>query len=139
MVRRVSRPIADGLFSLDDGELTLVGGRSSSSGLIHFPLGPVCPYRGVDDVEPIDLPRTGRLKWWTAVNAPPPGYHGPVPYGFGVVELDCDPPLRVIGRLTEPDPAALSPGQPMTTTPLELPDGDGNDVVTWAFAPEATS
>ena len=35
--------------------------------------------------------------------APPPGYLGEVPFGFGVVELDEG--LRVLGRLTESDPA----------------------------------
>jgi uncharacterized OB-fold protein len=66
---------------------------------------------------------------WTAVIAAPPGYDGPVPYGFGVVELDAER-LRVIARLRESDPARLTFGQPMTLVADELPGG----VVTWAFA-----
>jgi hypothetical protein len=44
--------------------------------------------------------------------------------------------IRVISRLTEGDPGALSPGQPMVlrVVPLHV-DADGNDVVTFAFAP----
>jgi uncharacterized OB-fold protein len=138
MVRRVVAPLTEGLFSIVDGELTLIGGRSPSCGMYHFPLGPVCPYHGTDDIEAVDLPRTARLRWWTAVTAAPPGYHGPVPYGFGVVELDCDPGLRIIGRLTEPDPSALEERAPMAVAAVELPDGDGGVVVTWAFTRSET-
>jgi uncharacterized OB-fold protein len=67
---------------------------------------------------------------WTAVNAPPPGYDGQVPYGFGVVELAADG-LQVITRLTEPDPTALSEGMPMRFTVVSLTDS----TTTWAFGP----
>jgi uncharacterized OB-fold protein len=89
----------------------------------------MCPYTGADDVEPVDLPRTGSLWLWTAVNAAPPGYDGPVPYGFGVVMLDGTD-LRVIGRITEPDPTKLREGQPMRVVAEAF-----GDVTTWAFAP----
>ncbi|HKA84608.1 MAG TPA: OB-fold domain-containing protein [Acidimicrobiales bacterium] len=82
----------------------------------------------------VSLPRTGSLWAWTAVTAAPPGYEGPVPYGFGVVELD-GVGLRVVGRLTEPDPSALREGQPMVVTTETLPGG----LVVWAFTPEAMS
>ncbi len=130
----MARPIVDGIFELDAaGHPTLLGGRSASSGWCHFPQGEVCPYTGADDVEPVRLSRTGTLWAWTAVTAAPAGYHGPVPYGFGVVELPEG--LRVLGRLTEPDPARLTFGQPMTTVVERLPDGDGGEVAVWAFAP----
>ena len=66
------------------------------------------------------------------MTAPPPGYEGPTPYGFGVVELTREQ-LRVVTRLTEPDPERLQFGQPMTLVADELHDG----VVTWAFTPAA--
>ncbi len=69
---------------------------------------------------------------WTAVTAAPPGYTGPVPYGFGVVELVHER-LRVITRLTESDPARLEFGQPMTLVADEALSRDER-VVTWAFA-----
>ena len=46
------------------------------------------------------------------MTAAPPGYNGPVPYGFGVVELDGIG-LRVVGRLTEADPARSRAAMPM--------------------------
>jgi uncharacterized OB-fold protein len=74
---------------------------------------------------------------WTAVTASPPGYDGEVPFGFGVVELDEGP--RVITRLTEADPGALTFGQRVhLVTDVVARDDDGNDVITWAFAPDET-
>ena len=61
---------------------------------------------------------------WTAVTAAPPGYAGPVPFGFGVVELMHEQ-LRVITRLTEPDPARLAFGQPMRLVAETLPLENG--------------
>jgi len=115
-------------FRVDGDELTLLGGYSPSSGHHHFPRSEVCPYTGADDVEAVDLPRTGTLLLWTAVNAAPPGYEGPIPYGFGVVALDGTD-LRVITRLRESDPAKLHEGQPMQLVAERF-----GDVTTWCFA-----
>ena len=40
--------------------------------------------------EEVRLSDVGRLWAWTAVTAAPPGYEGPVPYGFGIVELEAE-------------------------------------------------
>ncbi len=81
---------------------------------------------------------TGKLWTWTAVTTAPPGYRGAVPYGFGVVELPEG--LRVVSRLTEPDPTRLAAGQPMhmVVVPVRV-DDDGHEVTTYAFAPDAPS
>jgi uncharacterized OB-fold protein len=113
------------LLRRDGDSIVLLGGYSRTSGHHHFPLGEVCPYTGADDVEPVDLPVTGRLWLWTAVTSAPPGYEGPVPYGFGVVDLDGID-LRVVGRLTAADPANLREGQPMRLVP---------DLGVWAWEP----
>jgi uncharacterized OB-fold protein len=130
-------PIIDGLFELDDrGELTLLGGRSPSSGHAHFPRRTVCPFTGADDVVPVELPRTGRLLWWTTVQVAPPGYTGPVPYGLGVVALDPVPDvsseLRVIGRILGDD-STLAAGHEMAVVAEEIETPDGVRT-TWAFA-----
>jgi uncharacterized OB-fold protein len=114
--------------------VALVGGFSPSSGRYHFPLATVCPYTGADDVEEVRLSDTGTLWAWTAVTAAPPGYEGPIPYGFGIVELEAEG-LRIVTRLTEPDPSQLQAGQPMRLVADHLP----GDLVAWAFAPEAAS
>jgi hypothetical protein len=66
-----------------------------------------------------------------------------VPYGFGIVELAAER-LRMIGRITEPDPSALTFGQTMRVVAATVPAGEpgegegGDDVVTWAFSPAAS-
>ena len=67
------------------------------------------------------------------MTASPPGYAGEVPYGIGVVELPEG--IRVIGRLTESNPAALDVDQEMELEVVPLcSDDEGNDVVTYAFS-----
>ena len=128
-------PPTEWLVVAEDGSVALRGGWSPTSGCYHFPLGPLCPYTGADDVEAVALSPRGTLFGWTAVTAPPPGYDGPVPFGFGIVELAGgergDAPVRVLGRLTEPDPEALEFGQPMHVVVETLP----GDRPMWAFAP----
>jgi uncharacterized OB-fold protein len=127
------KAIADGLFELhDDGTIALIGGYSPSSDRHHFPRLDTCPYTGATDIETVTLSTDATLWLWTAVTAAPPGYTGPVPFGFGVVELDREH-LRVITRLTEPDPARLTLGQPMRLVAETLPGENGDAVVTWAF------
>jgi uncharacterized OB-fold protein len=126
--------IEPGLFRDDGRGPRLIGARCSSCGQRFFPYGDTCPWCGADGTAEVLLAATGTLWAWTAVTAPPPGYSGAVPYGFGVVQLDDG--VRVITRLTESDPAAVRFGQPMALV-LETVDHDdaGNDIVTWAFDP----
>jgi uncharacterized OB-fold protein len=102
----------------------------------------VCPYTGAEDIEPARLPDHGTLWAWTAVTAAPPGYTGPVPFGFGVVELrdGLETPLRVVTRVTEADPTALELGTEMRlVADVVAVDDDGTEVVAWAFEPEVAA
>jgi uncharacterized OB-fold protein len=123
-------PVHEGLFA--DGRLH--GGRCTACERHHFPAASRCPYCGAADVTEVALSDRGTLWAWTAVTAPPPGYRGEVPFGFGVVELPEG--IRVITRLTEADPARLAFAMPMrlVVDPLHT-DDDGRTVVTYAFAP----
>jgi len=125
--------VRDGLFT--DGEQPrLLGGRCPACGHHSFPRHATCPYCAASGVVPVELSTTGRLWAWTAVTNAPPGYAGEVPYGFGVVELPEG--LRVVSRLTEPDPARLDAGQEMAL--VVVPVGateDGRTVTSYAFAP----
>jgi uncharacterized protein len=111
------------------GEQGLVGGQCGGCERRHFPAAEDCPWCGGDDVREVVLSRSGRLWSWTAVTAPPPGYEGPVPFGFGVVELPDDG-LRVVTRLTVADPAALRAGQPVV---YRVVDVAGRSA--WSFGP----
>ena len=133
-----ARAITDGLFEIhDDGTIALIGGYSPTSARFHFPLLDSCPYTGATDVERVILSAEATLWAWTAVTAAPPGYAGPVPFGFGVVEFVREQ-LRVITRLTEADPARLAFGMPMRLVPEILPLESGETVTTWAFESAAS-
>jgi uncharacterized OB-fold protein len=87
----------------------------------------------VSVVEDVTLSGTGVLWGWTTVTAPPPGYSGEVPFGFGIVELPEG--VRVITRLAVPDDRFRA-GLPVTMRIVPLHETDGGDVVeTWEFAP----
>jgi uncharacterized OB-fold protein len=127
--------VRTGLFT--DGEApALLGSRCDACGAHHFPAQDTCPYCAATGPQPLELSATGTLWAWTAVTAAPPGYQGEVPFGLGVVELPEG--IRIITRLSTSDPAALAPGQAMELhiVPLHV-DADGNDVVSYAFAPAA--
>jgi len=128
--------VREGLFTADPPRL--VGGRCPGCALVHFPMGPTCPYCAAEGSQQVELSPTGILWAWTSVNAAPPGYRGTTPFGFGVVELPEG--LRVVTRLTEPDPGRLSAGQAMRLVIVPLhTDDEGNEVVTYAFGPDPGS
>jgi uncharacterized protein len=129
--------VRTGLFT-DGDRPTLLGSRCTACGAHHFPRHDTCPYCSVEDPVPTEFAGSGTLWSWTAITAAPPGYAGEVPYGVGIVELPEG--IRIIGRLTESDPAALAFGQAMElhVVPLHV-DDDGNQVVTYAFSPVGAS
>ncbi len=129
------RPIAPGLFTTGPEGPRLRAGRCGACHAVHFPADATCPYCATDGCDAVAVGPRGRLWLFTAVTSRPPGYRGPVPYGFGVVELPEG--LRVVTRLTEADPARLRPGMGMTLEVAPLfTDDDGTPVLSWAFAPD---
>jgi uncharacterized OB-fold protein len=130
------RPIADGLFEMADGQPRLVVARCGHCRELHFPASDACPYCG-DACQAERVGPRGRLRLFTVVRKAPPGYRGPVPYGFGVVALEGHR-LEVITRLTESDLDRLRPDLPMRLeiAPLYV-DDEGRTVLSWAFAPAA--
>ena len=131
------RPVHDGLFGEDErGNPFLLGGRCDACDRVQFPTASTCPACGVATITEVRLSDHGTLWGWTAVTAPPPGYLGDVPFGFGVVELPEG--LRVITLLTESDPTRLSFGMSMKLVITDLgpdPDDDNNIVTSFAFTP----
>jgi len=130
-VRRVTRTVVDGLFTVDPPRL--LGARCGACGHHHFPRLEECPYCGFDALEPVELSDHGTLWGWTTVTAAPPGYLGTVPYGFGVVALPEG--LRVVTRLSVPDDR-FEFGAPVRLRVVPLgPDGEDTEVLTWEFTP----
>ena len=129
------RPIAPRLFTTDRDGPRLVAARCEPCGRLHFPATETCPYCGEACCRDVPIGPTGRLFLFTVVRSQPPGYRGPLPFGFGVVELPEG--LRVVTRLTEARLDALREGLPMRLVVEPLFDDDeGTPVLSYAFAPE---
>jgi uncharacterized OB-fold protein len=128
------RPIAPGLFDADGP--SLVAARCAACGQLHFPATPVCPYCASDGCAEERVGARGRLRLYTAVTSQPPGYRGPLPYGFGVVEIEDG--LCIVTRLTEARLDRLRPGLGMHLVVEPLFRDPEGPVLAWAFAPDAS-
>jgi len=130
--------VKEGLFEPleDHGDLRLIGGSCRACTRRHFPSQRVCPYCGEASCEPAALSRSGTVHLCTTVISRPPGYEGPAPYGFGVVELDDG--IRVISRILDPDRAAVGTSVEIALEVIGS-DADGREIVTYAFRPRAAS
>lgn len=127
-------PIAEGLFSWEEGRIRLVASRERSSGRILFP-----PRTGQDErFESILLPSRGRLWSWTIQRFRPksPPYAGPEafePYAVGYVQLDGA--LIVESRLTDVAFDELRIDLPMQLVPLPFTLASGEVRTSFAFSP----
>jgi uncharacterized OB-fold protein len=128
------RPISAGLFRIDADGPRLVAARCPACSEPHFPAGTTCPYCGADGCRETLVGPEASLYLFTVVHTSPPGYRGPLPYGFGVVELAGG--LRVIARLTEARLDRLRPGLPMRLVIEPLYTDDEGPVLSYAFRPE---
>ena len=134
-------PIAEGVFTWPSDEPQLIGSRCSACGIVTFPAQDSCPRCSSTAMERHLLARRGTLWAWTTQDFPPPSppYAGPtgkdfVPFGVGYVELPGE--VKVEARLTENDPEVLAHGMAMELVIVPFrTDDDGNEVVTFAFAP----
>ena len=136
-------PIADGVFTWPAKEPRLIGSRCRSCDIVTFPTQQSCPRCAATDMAEQLQSRRGRLWAWTTQQFQPPAppYTGPtgkefVPFGVGYVELPGE--VKVETRLTESDPEALRIGMQMELVLVpHRTDDEGNEVMTFAFAPVA--
>jgi len=126
--------LKDGLLSTIEDARTarLLGGRCRSCAKFSFPAQQVCPYCSADECDTVPLSASGVIEVCTTVINRPPGYEGPMPFGFGVVELPEG--LRVISRIMPPERAAAGGRVKLVLETLQT-DAEGREVVTYAFAP----
>jgi uncharacterized protein len=127
-------PVRTGLFEeTEAGAVRLLGAHCLACDRYLFPRSERCPQCSATKVEAVVLSDVGQLWGWTVVHTAPPGYAGPVPFGFGVVELPEG--LRVITRLELSD-IDFDFGLPMRLSVAELHDNDdGETIVTYTFVP----
>lgn len=117
-----TRWVVEGVFDADG----LLGGACGACERRHFPRAGHCPWCGAADPAGVRLSTEGRVWACTTVNAAPPGYEGPVPFGFGVVELPEDG-LQVVTLLADHELTQV--GDPVRFSPVVVGDG----VATWGF------
>lgn len=134
-------PMAEGVFTWPSEEPRLLGSRCSACGIVTFPSQDSCPRCAATEMQEHGLPRRGRLWAWTTQEFPPPSppYTGPsgedfVPYGVGYVQLGDE--VRVETRLTETEGLEAGMEMELVLVPFRT-DGEGNEVVTFAFRPVA--
>ena len=126
-------PLKEGLLSSveEASGVRLLGGRCPGCGRFNFPTQALCPYCASDGCETVALSAHGVIEVCTTVTNRPPGYEGPLPFGFGVVELPEG--IRIIARVSDPERTA--PGTPVRLVNEVLStDAEGRAVVTYAFA-----
>jgi uncharacterized OB-fold protein len=75
-----------------DGKVKLLGSKCPSCSEVFFPrkINSVCTNCQHEGLENVELSDEGRIKCYTSSMQAPAGgyYHGPVPYHFGLIDLD---------------------------------------------------
>jgi uncharacterized OB-fold protein len=134
-------PVAEGVFTWPSEDPHLIGSRCLTCGNHMLPVQSGCPRCTGERTETVELATRGTLWTWTVQGFPPkaPPYIGDAdpktfrPFGVGYVELPGQ--VKVEARLTEADPAKLRIGMEMQLVIVPLSTDDGNEIVTFAFAP----
>jgi uncharacterized protein len=139
-------PVSEGVFTWPSDAPHLIGSKCLECGTHTFPVATGCSRCSSDRLETVELSRRGKLWTWTIQGFPPkaPPFAGNAdpktfkPFGVGYVELPGE--VKVETRLTVSDPSQLQIGMEMELViePLTT-DDDGNEVVTFAFAPVGAS
>jgi uncharacterized OB-fold protein len=137
----MARTLADDVSTWPDENPQLLGSRCNECGATTWPKQARCPRCSSADMSEHRLPRRGTLVAWTTQGfVPKLPYAGREtaetfePFGVGLVQLGDE--VRVEARLTEHDPSKLRFGMDveLVFVPFFV-DGDGAQVMTWAFAP----
>jgi len=137
----MQKPIGD-VFTWPDDDPKLIGSRCDDCAATTFPTQSRCPRCSGKNMVELLLPKRGTLVTWTTQGFPPMvPFAGDAtgksfePFGVGLVQLEDV--VKVEARLTESDPAKLRFGMDveLTIVPFYV-DEDGDEIMTFAFAPE---
>lgn len=131
-----TKPVIEGLFADTPRGPRLLGSRCATCGTPYFPRSPVCHNPGCTQSQVAEAEFGPRGTLWSVAiqDYPPPAparYDEPyAPYAMGVVDLDDG--LRIMARVSAPDPRAVEPGTPveLVLEPL-YHESDGTAVITW--------
>lgn len=142
MTTKQQVPVAPGLFTWPSDAPQLIGSRCSECGVVTFPSQSGCPGCTGDQMEQTLFERRGTLWTFTTqefIPKSPPYARVETeetfkPYALGYVEFAGQ--AKVEGRIDEQDFSKLRIGMEMEVVVIPFTeDGDGNEVMTYAFKP----
>lgn len=119
----------------------LIGNRCRDCGEVFFPSRTCCRHCSSENMEPMQLSRTGKLYSFTTIRVKPPHCIIPVPFTVGIVEIDNGERIRTL--LTGGDQSSLQIGLEMELVvegigkavaamgKVEI----GQEVIGWKFRP----
>lgn len=138
-----TQPIAQGLFTWPSEDPQLIGNRCTSCGAVIFPARGGCARCGSTELESHLLGTRGTLSTWTSQGfAPKAPFTGSIgfsaenlPWYVGLVELPGE--LKVESLLVDVSQDTLEFDMPLrlVVVPFKV-DDDGQEYVTFAFAPD---
>ena len=110
----------------------LLGRRCRRCGEHFFGDVPFCQNCTSDDLESVELSKSGTLYSYTIVRVPPAGWPGGVPYALGQVELPEGP--HVLSEVIDCPFDQLKVGMKLELALLVVgEDGEGNGVVVYKW------
>jgi uncharacterized OB-fold protein len=137
-------PVADGLFEVGAEGVQLIGTHCTACQSVYFPRSLSCrnPVCRAKTVEPTLLPREGTLVSYTVQRyRPPPLFRVDdwEPYAIGLVRLDHEQALEVMGILSGIPLDAIRIGTRVRVVAHPLYDDERNTVITYAFTANEVS
>ena len=115
--------------NLREGKLTTTGCKAC--GHIPWPPRVICPQCLSDDLEWVDMPKTGKVYSYTIqVAAVPPGYDPPLVFAL----VDFDNGVRIFTRLLDTEPEEVKTGMEVELkVGAAPPDAQGRDRIIPCF------
>jgi len=85
--------------------------RCADCSEVRFPPRPMCPACNSMRDEWVPMSGTGTIYSWVVIHPPVlPAFAADAPYAVVLVQLDDDPTLRLVGTVSDIEPAALAAG-----------------------------
>jgi len=124
-------PIKLGLFTESTEEGTLLGSKCKACHKIFFPPASFCYECLAEDMEEINLSRTGKLYSYTISHMPSSGFKAP--YALGWIELPGG--IRITAPLKQWEDKSLRAGMDMELVIDKLWDENDKEIIGYWFKP----
>jgi uncharacterized OB-fold protein len=126
-------PVQAGLFNWPNQPHGLIVSKCKACEEMVFPIQDYCPECCTETMVTTIISSKGKLKSYTGITAPPPGFKGIVPYTVGIVEFPEG--IRIIGLTTESTVDRLAPGMEVEVIIDTAFVENDKEYVTYKFKP----